>query len=310
MMKKTASILLILFLFLTVITSAEEATPVLPQWELPMEDGYPAIINRCTDPEAFPEFSLNEDAEILHIWVANTRDTDAILLQTGTENWMIDCTEKRWAPRVVAMLEKLNVTHIDKVINSHPHHDHLNGICLIDDYAEIDELAICFPEDVNDHMINAMLRCSERGINVTHYGDGTRFSLGEAVLDVHKIDNEQLSMNDQSAVIRLQYGERSMLFTGDAETAGQIRLLESAGSEFLQADILKYPHHGKLKLNDNFYAAVSPSLVVVTNAKYSADARHYLKDKHVPTAYSAPDYVHLMTDGQHWIAELSEAAMK
>ena len=303
MMRKTAAILLIFFLFLAENAIAGAVEPTAPPWEILLEDGYPAVIDRVTDPEAWPDFAFSDDTEILHIWVANTRDTDAILLRLGDENWMIDCTEARWAPRVTAMFQMLDVTHIDRVINSHPHHDHLNGLAVIDDFAKVDELAICFPEDVNDHMINAVDLCGKRGITVTHYGDGSRFILGEAVLDVFMKSDESFSMNDQSAVIRLEYGDRTMLFTADMESAGQKRLLESVDTDQLRADVLKYPHHGKLKLKDEFYDAVNPSFVVVTNTHFEGNSYEYLSCLGVPAAYSAPAYVHLMTDGKHWMAE-------
>lgn len=304
-MKKKLLTLTVLFLLLSVAFTAiaDTASPTPIPWEIPMEDGYPAVIDRFTDPNAYPEFTFDEDAEILHIWLANTRDSDSILLQYGDENWMIDCGDERWAPRIVTMLQKLNVTHIDKLINSHPHHDHLAGLHRVDDAAEIDELAIGFPEDVNDHMTKAMTSCQLRDIRVTHFEDGTRFSLGKVDLDVWMKCDDTVSMNDQSAVIRLQYGERTMLFTGDIESAGQKKLLETVDPELLHTDVLKYPHHGKQKLIDDFYNAVNPSFVLVTNNALTGDAPYYLGCKHVPVAYSISAYVHLMTDGEHWVTE-------
>ncbi|HJJ60450.1 MAG TPA: MBL fold metallo-hydrolase [Methanocorpusculum sp.] len=305
-MRKFTRITAVFFLLITLANTvfAGEVTPTPVPWQIPMEDGYPAVIDRFTDPKAYPEFSFEEDAEILHLWLANTRDSDSILLQYGDENWMIDCCDERWAPRVMTMLEFLQVKRIDKLINSHPHHDHLAGLHRIDDVAEFAELAIGFPEDINEHMIKAMTSCGLRDIRVTHFEDGSRLILGDDVfLDIWMKCDETYEMNDRSAVIRLLYGDRTALFTGDIETAGQKKLLESVDRELLKADILKYPHHGKQRTLEDFYTAVNPSFVLVTNNAITGDAPYYLGCKHVPVAYSISAYVHLMTDGKHWVAE-------
>lgn len=305
MMRKLTPFLFILLLFLPAMafTAANKPEPTPVPWQIPMEDGYPAVIDRFNNPKAYPEFEFSGEAEILHIWLANTRDSDSILLQYGDENWMIDCADERWAPRVVTMLEKLNVTHIDRLINSHPHHDHLAGLHRIDDNVKIAELSIGFPEDENEHMVKAMTSCSLRDIRVSHFSDGSVFELGKVKIEVWMKCDDTYSMNDRSAVMRLQYGDRTMLFTGDLEYAGQRKLLETCEPELLRTDILKYPHHGKQKLLDEFYDAVNPSFVLVTNNALTGEAPYYLGCKHVPLAYSISAYVHLMTDGKHWVTE-------
>ena len=127
--------------------------------------------------------------------------------------------------------------------------------------------------------------------------------LGDVILDILMKCDETCGMNDRSAVIRLQYGERTALFTGDIENEGQKSLLGTVSPELLKTDILKYPHHGKAKLMDQFYDAVNPSFVVVTNNTATGDAPYYLACKHVPTAYAVSAYVHPVTDGKHWLAE-------
>ena len=96
------------------------------------------------------------------------------------------------------------------------------------------------------------------------------------------------------------------LFAADLENDGQRKLLETVDPALLKADVLKYPHHGKMKLVENFYTAVSPSFVVVTNNTAVGEAPYYLGCKHVPTAYSVSMYVHLVTDGKHWLVERIE----
>jgi competence protein ComEC len=66
-------------------------------------------------------------------------------------------------------------------------------------------------------------------------------------------------------VLRLRFGERSVLFTGDAEAIQEAELVERYGSS-LSADLLKVGHHGsRTSTAAAFLAAVDPSLAFVSS---------------------------------------------
>lgn len=295
--------MLLIFIYIADAFAATKPTTTPVPWQTPLDDGFPAVINRFSKPDAYPDFSFAEDAELLDIWVVNTMNADAFFLFYQDQCWMIDCAEPRWGDRMITLMQKLGVAKVDKLINTHPHHDHLNGLAIVDGQAKVAELAIGFAEDSTEHMINAMETCRENNIKVTHFEDGTRLMMGDVILDILMKCDESYEVNDRSTVIRLQYGERTALFTGDIETAGQKKLLETVDSSLLKTDVLKYPHHGKSKLMEIFYKTVEPSFVVVTNNAATGEAPDYLSCKHVPTAYSVSAYVHFLTDGKHWLVE-------
>lgn len=311
MLKKIITFIIVLCIVAGLASVAYGAkNTVTGPWDQKADDGYPILIDRTKDPKAYSKFTFDEDAKLLEIWFANLRDADSTILKFEDQVWMIDCADNRNAARVTALLNKLGIKHIDKLINTHPHHDHLNGLFLVDDAAEIDELMICFPEDYNDHMIKAMNSCKLRDIKVTSYEDGDRMLLGDVVLDTLLKCDVSYSENDRSSVIRLQYGDRTMLFTADIENAAQKLLTEEIGKEVLDTDILKYPHHGKTALYEPFYEAVDPMFVLVFNYAKYGEAPYYLGCKHVPFAYSVSAYIHLVTDGKHWLAERVEKPEK
>lgn len=70
-----------------------------------------------------------------------------------------------------------------------------------------------------------------------------------------------LPLNDTSVVMRLSYGGRSFLFTGDI---GSVPEKEISGRD-VRADVLKAPHHGSRNSSSAvFLSKVRPSLVVVS----------------------------------------------
>ena len=73
----------------------------------------------------------------------------------------------------------------------------------------------------------------------------------------HGIDNEA------SSVIRLEVNGRRMLFTGDVQSAGLVRLMTELSPNELRADAMELPHHGSWSdLAVAFVAAVNPQVVL------------------------------------------------
>ena len=263
----------------------------------------PVVVDLISHPDT--EFAFAEDAELLQIIFPNVWDEDSALILCGGQAMLLDCAKESHGPRVTAMLNQLGVTHLDYVVNSHPHNDHLLGLKAIAAAVEIDQLLFCFPESETKHMPVAMKIASQHGIPVGWYGDGDQFALGGAVIDVWLKGDDSWSLNERSAQMRLQYGERTMLFTADMLQKTQVRLLEVIDHDLLDVDIFKYPHHG-LSLPDNtFFDVVSPAYVIITNTagERTEKVRRYLNQRKVPWVTTSPGYVSLTTDGHTWVLE-------
>lgn len=73
--------------------------------------------------------------------------------------------------------------------------------------------------------------------------------------------------NDNSFVLRIVYGQRAVLFVGDAEHAEEDDLVaaRSTRGSALRADVLKVGHHGsRTSTTPAFLAAVDPSIAVIS----------------------------------------------
>jgi beta-lactamase superfamily II metal-dependent hydrolase len=156
-------------------------------------------------------------------------------------------------------------------------------------------------------MISAVSYAESNDIAIREYGDGDVLSMGDGAVTLKFWVNTDpsLDMNNQSAQTMVTFGERKILFTADMEQAGQAVLMERVGAEELKADLIKYPHHGKTGLLDEFYQAVRPQLAVITNSYVKWGGIEYLIWKQIPRFYTNPTekYVHLYTDGNTWVVE-------
>lgn len=268
------------------------------------ETGLPVLIDRVTDPEAYADFAFAEDAALLEITFPQMVDCDAILLQCGGETMLVDACKQAYSERIINLCKQLGVTRIDKVVNTHPHEDHLGGFRDVIKEIEVGELWICFPETVNNHMKNAVKQANNAGIPVKTYADGDVFTLGGATIEVWKLEGKTSEMNDCSAQMKLTYGERTFLMTADLETNGQKKMLELKG-DALDTDILKYPHHGIQVLVEEYREAVSPLFMVITNNHRQTAGWKWINSSKndIPFAYTVPNLVHLTTDGTTWIVE-------
>ena len=299
MIKRIVALLLAMMLFAAVPALAEEA--VQP----------PILIDRHTHPEINAGFAFAEDAELLEVIFPQMVDCDAILLRCGGETMLVDSCKQAYSERIVNLCKQLGVTRIDKVVNTHPHEDHIGGFKDVIKEIEVGEFWICFPEDVNNHMKNAVKAANRAGIPVKTYADGAVFTLGGATIEVWKMEGKIGQMNDCSAQMMVRFGDRTFLMAADLQQDGQKWLVETHGDE-LDADILKYPHHGIEVLREDYMAAVSPLFLVITNNhRQTAGWKWIHSDKNtIPFAYTVPDLVHLTTDGTTWIAEKIPSAVK
>ena len=269
----------------------------------------PVLVDRINAPEAHADFAFAEDAALLEVIFPQILNCDAILLRCGGETMLVDCATQGQAKRIINMCKQLGITRIDRVVNTHPHEDHIGGFRDVIKEVEVGELWICFDENYTTHMTKAVGYAQKAGIPVVHYADGDTLTLGGATIDVWKLEGKTSELNDCSAQFFVTFGDRTLLMAADLEKTGQARYVEWKGGA-LKADVLKYPHHGLEKLIDEYAAAVSPLYFVVTNNQRSTEGLKYIRRGDIPCAWTVPGFVTLTTDGTTWLVERVESEVK
>ncbi|TMA29394.1 MAG: MBL fold metallo-hydrolase [Deltaproteobacteria bacterium] len=161
----------------------------------------------------------------------------------------------RWPTRVdpglrdvIPALAELGIARLDVVVLTHPHPDHAGGLLSVLDRIPIGELWMTREQDPIATAVREKARA--RGVPIS-----------EVRIEVPSRFIEGRSLNDNSIVLRLVYGEVSALLAGDVEALSESDLAQ--GGAPLSAALLKAPHHGsRTSSTDAFLRRVSPRATV------------------------------------------------
>jgi competence protein ComEC len=171
---------------------------------------------------------------------------------------------------VLPVLRARGIQHLDLVILSHPHPDHMLGLLSVAEQISMGELWVPYLPTSNKGLLAELVqRARKKGAQVKTASDlcGS-FFFGGAQVDMIAPcarDIEHLGANDASFVIRISHGTRSALLTGDVEKEGEAIILKSH-RHLLRADLLKVAHHGSdTSSTPPFVEAVDPQFAFISS---------------------------------------------
>ena len=113
---------------------------------------------------------------------------------------------------------------------------------------------------------------SSKGVPLRFIGAGDEIRIGNVSMSVlwppASLNSDLSSGNNDSVVLLLRYGSRSVLFTADIEAPAENSLLKS--HSVLGADVVKVAHHGsKTSSSPDFIAATKASFAVISVGRTS-----------------------------------------
>ena len=266
------------------------------------------IINRTAN--LTEEYQFPEGTPILEIVFPRVYSSDCAIIRYGYDVMMIDASTAadEMQDRIRSALHSMGVDYIDVAFNSHPHDDHINGFIPVAEYFPVGRLVLAFEEDFDENMIRVVDYYNAHDIPIEHVQDGDVFHMGPeedvTIRVLQRNDSGTWEPNNRSAMLHIQFGDRSILFAGDVENHAQRSFGENPPAEGIRADILKYPHHGQVKLHDPFLEAISPELVFMNGANAVMDGgKNYLDKKKIPYLVGYMGLTRLRTDGKVWVVD-------
>jgi competence protein ComEC len=209
----------------------------------------------------------------IHFLNVGQGDSELIRLPTG-ESILIDSGDSG-AP-TVSLLKQHGVSSLDLIIATHPHADHIGEMRDIMREFEVKEFWDSgYPHPTKTYR-EMLQEVRGRGINFKQARRGDTKTIGDVKIEVLNpgptFPNAD-KPNDASLVVRLTYGGKRFLFTGDAEVpdgAGKSsawKEMLDQQRESLRADLLKLAHHGSSNgTTAEILDAVRPSIATISCA--------------------------------------------
>lgn len=194
----------------------------------------------------------------------NVGQGDSILIQSDTQNVLIDTSDADERDKLRLELYKADCFTLDKIILTHPHADHIgnaawlirNGVFTVRSVYDNGKIS------TNKYYRDYLALCNELNIprltahtgDVIDLGGGATFTVLSSAAGIKNV-------NDDSIVGMVTYGNFKLLLTGDAESYIEDILRESD----ISAVALKAGHHGSKTSNTyDFVSAVNPTYVVIS----------------------------------------------
>lgn len=188
---------------------------------------------------------------------------DAVFLELPDgKTMLIDAGTVEEGSRVIEHISSLGYSKIDYLVASHPHSDHIGGLPAIIKKYDIGEVwapRVSHTTQSYEAFLDAV---SSKNLKIKTVWTGKEIysSNGCWATVLSPAEGSAYDeLNDWSAVIRLNFGETSFLFTGDASASVILSAVDS------NIDVLKVSHHGSYTGTDKqLVSRLSPTYAIIS----------------------------------------------
>lgn len=219
--------------------------------------------NTETDRSSTGSAQTREVSDKLEVHFLDIGQGDCTLITCGEAAMLIDAGNNSKGTQVQAYLNSQGIEKLDYVIGTHPDADHIGGLDVV--IYKFDCETILMPDEEKDtKTYDEVIDAAEaKGETIAHPEAGDTYSLGEAEFTVVAPEKDYENSNDTSICVRLQHGECSFFFAGDAEEQSEEDMIDSGLT--LQSDVYKVSHHGsRTGTSEEFLEAVDPEYAVIS----------------------------------------------
>lgn len=210
------------------------------------------------------------NSENLKIHFIDVMQGDAILIQYEEANYLIDSGKNRSDDKLLNYLQENGVNTIQAILLTHPDYDHLGEF---EDLIESESFQIekfIKNQDTATTLSYGRLMDDLQSygipLQIVDYQSDLNWNVETDILSPN-YENDFDSANENSIVIKLQFGEISFLLMGDSEEDNNNDLLNQYD---MNIDILKVSHHGAVNgTNQAFIDETTPAISILSSGNNS-----------------------------------------
>ena len=206
--------------------------------------------------------TVDEEADIISF--IDVGQGDCVLIQSNGRFALIDTGEG--STNIARTFKRRGIKGFDAVILSHWHSDHCEGFFDIVHSFEIENVIVSDKKPVdndNDFPKQIINICENSDINLHEAEQGMVINVGEIELTVLYCNNDDKDENNRSIIVMADCKGEKFLFTGDAETRVEEKLIDM-NLDF-DCDVLKVGHHGSdTSSMQDFLKICSPKYAVIS----------------------------------------------
>ena len=197
----------------------------------------------------------------LEIYFFNVGQADSIFIKNNDYTMLIDAGNNSDGDNIVEFLKEKNIKDVDVVVGTHPHEDHIGGLDDVISNFIVDKIYMPDVISTSKTFSDVLDVIEEKKYSITVPIIDEVFSLNDMKFKVIYTGNDEDDLNNSSIVLRMDFGNTSYLFTGDAEKKVEKLILDKE----IDVDVLKVGHHGSNYSSSNkFLDIVTPKYAIIS----------------------------------------------
>ncbi|WP_317316850.1 ComEC/Rec2 family competence protein [Peptostreptococcus russellii] len=209
--------------------------------------------------------SCRENANELKLDIIDVDQGDSILVITPEKkSLLIDSGEEDFSRSVIRDLKKNRVKKLDYVIGTHSDSDHIGAMSDVLKEVGADKLILSKDNILKTELNNLISTAESMNVNLNRVESGDILKIDKDtviyILSPSKISQDP---NKNSIVLLLKFKNHSLIFTGDADSEIENKILQNY--KLGHCEFLKAGHHGsKTSSSEKFIRTLRPDITAIS----------------------------------------------